>query len=103
MKKSISNLHSNAFKFAYQVKEYFASWGDALRTGWILAKLFLGRKVELTFNKVDKKTGEVTKRKAVAVAIGSIKTIQRGFIKFVEEVKNGTQWRSFRFENLVFN
>lgn len=101
MKKS--NLHSNAFKFAYQVKEYFTSWSDALRAGWILAKLFLGRKVEFTFNRVDKKTGEITERKAVALTIGSIKTIEKGFIKFVEEIATGVQWRSFRFENLVFN
>ena len=103
MKKSISNIHSNAFKFAYQVKSFFKSWGDALRCGWMLAKLFLGRKVELTFNKVNKKTGEVTPRKAVALTIGSIKTIERGVIKVVEEIQTGVQWRSFRFENLIFN
>lgn len=96
-----SNIHSNAFKFAHAVKDFIKNWSKALRCGWLLAKLFMGSKVELTFNKVDKKTGEVTERKAVAVAAGSMKTIEKGFVRFVEEIKNGTQWRSFRFENLV--
>ena len=97
MKNSRYAIHSKAFKLANQVKEYFTSWSDALRCGWALAKLALGRAIELTF---VKSSGEV--RTARALNVGSLSTIEKGFVRFVEQLNNGnTQWRSFKLERLV--
>lgn len=95
-------MKSQAFKIAHQVKTFFDSWSKALRAGWLIAKLFFGRTVDFVFNKVDKKTGEVTERPATGIAIGSIKTIKDGYVRFLEQVESRTQWRSFRIENLIF-
>ena len=105
MKKSISKNHSSAFKFAWLVISFFGGcFSKALKTGWILAKLRNGQKVTIYFDKVNKKTGEVTPRRAIAVILGSTKTIEDGYVKFVEQLPNGkTQYRSFRFERLIFD
>lgn len=77
-------------------------WKQGLEAAWKITKMFFGMKVSFVFNKVDKKTGEVTERPATGVAMGSIKTIKDGYVKFLEQVGDRTQWRSFKIENLLF-
>jgi hypothetical protein len=57
----------------------------------------LGYPTEISF---AKSTGEI--RTAKVVAIGSLSTIERGFIRFVEIVEGISQWRSFRIEKMIF-
>lgn len=93
-----NSIYSVAMKTAHKIKSHFDTFGQALKAGWIIAKLFLGRAVSLTF---AKSTGEV--RNAAAVAIGSTKTLENGFFRFVElKADNTTQWRSCRLERLIF-
>ena len=91
-------LKSQVFKTAHQIKGFFASWSEALKAAWIVTKLFFGRPVNFAFAKKD---GEL--REAAGIAIGSVKTFEKGYVRFLETLQNGfTQWRSFRFERLVF-
>ena len=93
-----NSIYSVAMKTAHKIKSHFDTFGQALKAGWIIAKLFLGRAVSLTF---AKECGEV--RKAAAVAVGSLKTLEKGYFRFVENKDGGgTQWRSCRLERLIF-
>jgi len=95
----MQKINSQAFKVAHQIKNFFQSWSQALRAGWIIAKMYLGRKVHFEF--VKESTGEV--READAIAAGSLLTIGKGFVRFVELIDNThSQWRSFKIQNLVF-
>lgn len=83
---------------AHTIKNLFKSFSDALKAAWIIIKLHLGKSIEITF---AKDTGEL--RTARAIAIGSLSTIEKGYIRFVEMIEEErTQWRSFRVERLVF-
>lgn len=90
-------LASKALTIAHQIKDQFTNWSEAVTAAWKLAKLFLGRAVTITF---AKSSGEV--REAKAVAIGSLKTLENGFFRFVEMVEGGTQWRSCRLQRMIF-
>ena len=96
MQISKSSIFSKVNKVAHQVRQYFASWGEALKAGWMITKLFLGRAVNLTF---VKGSGEV--REARAIAIGSLETLKNGFFRFVEQLGEGTQWRSCKLERII--
>lgn len=93
MKNSIA---AKALKFAHQIKGFFSSWSDAVTMGWKIAKLFLGYPVKITF---AKSCGEV--RESVAIAMGSVQTFKKGFVRFLEQKGETTQWRSFRFERVI--
>ena len=96
----MKNLKSNALRLAHQIKAYFSSWSQAVKAGWILAKLNLGYAVNIQFAKKD--TAEV--RKASAIALGGLSSIAKGFVRFLEQVDSDrTQWRSFRISNLILN
>jgi len=91
-------IQSQAMTFAHQIKEQFPTFADALRAGWVLAKLQREQQVQITF---AKQTGEI--REAKAVGMGSVDTLVKGYVRFVELLENAeTQWRSFRLERLVF-
>ncbi len=92
-------MNSKAIKLASKIKQWFSSWSEALKAGWLLVKLQSGYCLNIQFANKD---AEV--RKAKVVAISSITTgIEKGFIRFVEMVSdNRTQWRSFRLERLIF-
>lgn len=94
-----NSIYSRAFQIAHQVKSFFNSFSEALKVGWMLAKLFLGRAVTFSFAK--KNTAEV--RTANAIALGSLETIKKGYFRFVETIESGTQWRSAKIERLIFN
>lgn len=90
-------MKSKVFKIAHQIKSFFSSFSEALKAAWKIGKLFFGISVNITF---AKDTGEVREAKAVAVA--SLGTIEKGYIRFVEMLETGnTQWRSFRIERLI--
>lgn len=91
-------MKSKALKIAHQIRHNFANWSNALTAAWKIAKLFLGRPVELTFAKSD---GEV--REAKAIALGSIETLQKGYFRFVEMIEGETQWRSCRLERMILS
>jgi len=96
--KARYQLASTAMTIAHQIKDGFDCFGDALRAAWLIAKMADGRRVEFAF---AKDTGEY--REAVAVACGSLSTLECGFLRFVEWVSpEKTQWRSFRLERLAF-
>lgn len=93
------NLNSKALKIAHKIKAQFDNWSDALKAAWRIIKIQAGRPTHITF---VKSSGEV--RTAKAIALGSIETISRGFVKFVEALEGGSaQWRSFRLERLILD
>ena len=95
--KGKENLRSKALKIAHKLQETISDWGNCQRIGWKLAKLQIGQSLDIEFVKA---TGEL--RKAKAIAVGSLSTIQKGFVRFVEYVsETQTKWRSFKLNRLV--
>lgn len=90
-------MKKRVMTIAHQIKTQFDTFSDALKAAWKIAKLFAGRSVNLVFAKKD---GEV--REAKAIALGSIETLAKGYFRFVEQVENGTQWRSCKLERMIF-
>jgi len=89
-------MKSKAFKIAHQVKQFFSNFSQALKAGWILAKLNLGYSVSFEF---VKSTGEVRSTKAIACTLGEL---DKGLVRFVESVgTDRTRWRSFRLDRLI--
>jgi hypothetical protein len=74
-----------------------SSFSIALKRAWVIIKLQSGEPRIIEFAKDT--TGEY--RKATAVLTGSLDTLEKGFVKFVELVEGKAQWRSFRIENLL--
>lgn len=91
-------MKSKVLKIAHQIKQFFASWSNAVSAAWKIVKLFLGYPVKLTF---AKDTGEV--REAQAIALGATSTLDKGYFRFVEQIEGGTQWRSCRLERMIFS
>lgn len=95
----MKNLRSKVMTIAHQIKGQFKSWSKALKAAWKIAKMYFGQRIIIEF---AKSSGEV--RTAEVLAIGSLSTIKKGFVRFVEETAHGTtQWRSFRIEKLILN
>ncbi len=83
---------------AHKIKRLFTTFSDALKAAWMIVKLYLGKATKITF---AKDTGEL--RTAKAIAIGTLSTIEKGYLRFIEMIGEGqTQWRSFRIGRLVF-
>lgn len=92
-----NTLPAKAMRLAHQIKDLFSSFSQALKAAWQIAKLAAGFSINITF---AKDTGEV--RNAHAIACGGLSTIEKGFVRFVEQLEEGrTQWRSFRIERLI--
>lgn len=90
MKKQVMTI-------AHQIKGLFNSFAEALKAAWIIVKLNMGFSVRIAF---AKDTGEI--REALAIATGSLSTIEKGYIRFVEQVSEGrTQWRSFKIGRII--
>ena len=91
-------IHKKVMNLAHAIKVWFTDFGKALTAAWRLIKLQMGIPVQLKFAKAG---GEV--REANAVAISTLSTIDKGFIRFVEMLDTGrTQWRSLRLERMIF-
>lgn len=101
--KITATFKRRVIQLASEIREHVNSWSEALKASWKITRMFFGMKVSFVFEKVDKVTGEMIERPATAIAIGSLKTIKKGFVRFLEEVGDRTQWRSFRIERLILN
>lgn len=88
---------SKLFKLAHKIKNLFENFSKALKAAWKIMKISMGIPTRIVFANSD---GE--ERKALAINMGSFSTIEKGFVRFVEQLENGlTQWRSFRIERLI--
>ena len=86
-------LKSKVFTIAHQIKSLFSNWSNALKAAWRIAKIFYGIPTDIIFAK--KSTGEL--REAKAIALGSLKTISKGYCRFIERLADGSEkWKSFR-------
>lgn len=95
----MKNLKSKVFTIAHQIKAQFKNFSQALKAAWKIAKMHFGKNVTIEF---AKNSGEV--RTASVLAIGSLETLKKGFVRFVEmKADNTNQWRSFRLERLILN
>lgn len=91
-------MKSKVFKIAHQIRNQFSNFSTALKAAWRIVKMEMGIKTPITFAKKD---GEL--RDAVAIGCGSLITLEKGYLRFVEILDDGTeQWRSFRIKRLVF-
>lgn len=91
-------MKSKVFKLAHQIKSSFSTFSQALKAAWKIIKMQMGYLETVMF---AKSTGEV--RKAEVIAIGSLTTIEKGFVRFIEIIEGKSQWRSFRIERMIFN
>lgn len=90
-------MQKRVMSMAHKIKGRFQTFSESLKAAWIIVKLSLGYYVNLTF---AKDTGEI--RKAQGIAMGSLSTIEKGFVRFLELLdEDRTQWRSFRIERLI--
>ena len=82
----VQKVSQNVMKSAWTIFKsgLASSFSFALKKAWVIIKL---------------QSGEY--RKATAVLTGSLDTLEKGFVKFVEMVEGKAQWRSFRIENLL--
>lgn len=91
-------MNGKALSLAHSIKLFFTSWSDAVTAAWKIVKMQAGIATPVTFAKSE---GEV--REATVIAIGSLSTLDKGFVRFVENTDNGgTQWRSFRLDRMIF-
>ena len=90
-------MKSKVFKLAHSIKHFFNSFANALKAAWRIVKMQAGIKTNISFAKED---GEV--REAEVIAISSLSTLEKGFVRFVEIVDGVSQWRSFRLERMIF-
>ena len=101
--KISKEFRRKVISLASDIRSQVTSWSEAMQAAWKITKMFFGMKVSFLFNKVNKKTGEVIERPAVGIAVGSLNSIKKGFVRFLEQVGERTQYRSFRIENLIFS
>lgn len=89
---------SKVFKTAWQIFKagHAVNFSESLQKAWKICKISFGIFTNINF--VKEETGEV--RNANAVALGSMSTIENGFVRFVEIVNGASQWRSFKIANL---
>jgi len=89
---------SKVFKTAWQILKagHAVNFSESLKKAWKICKISFGIFTNINF--VKDETGEL--RNAQAVALGSMSTIESGFIRFVEIVNGVSQWRSFKISNL---
>lgn len=92
----MANVKSKVFQIAHSTRNEYDNWSQALKAGWKIVKMQSGRTTMVEFTKDN---GE--KRIAEVLAIGSLKTLDQGFLRYVEQTANGkTQWRTFRLDRL---
>lgn len=89
---------SKIFKTAWQIfKLGFAkTFSNALSKAWTIIKISLGQGVNIEY---AKDSGEV--RTATALQLGSLSTIEKGFVRYLENINGLNQWRSFNIGRLI--
>ena len=90
--------NSELFTIAWTIKKLglAGSFSEALKKAWIIMKIKLAGNVAISF---AKKTGEV--RAAKALSIGNLDTLNRGFVRYIENIDGKDSWRSFRIDRLM--
>lgn len=78
---------------------FFTTFADALKAAYRVVKMYIGKPTNISYVKAD--TGEI--RDALAIKAGSLDTIEKGFIRYVEQIGDLFEWRSFRISNLVIS
>ncbi|MFK7951107.1 MAG: hypothetical protein AB8G11_26235 [Saprospiraceae bacterium] len=91
----MANVRSKVFQIAHSTRNEYDNWSHALKAAWKITKMQSGHTTMVEFTKDN---GE--KRTAEVLAVGSLKTLEKGFLRYVEETTNGTQWRTFRLDRL---
>lgn len=91
-----NSIQSQVMSIAHEIKSFFSTFGQALKAAWKIVKLHLGIETIFAF---ENKEGD--RREADIVSLGSLKTIEKGFIRFTEMGLDGIQWRSFRINRLL--
>lgn len=95
--KNLKAIRSQAMSIAHKLVKVLGDFGKAQKLAWKLVKAKLGWLVPISF-----KSKSNPHRQAVMRAIGSLDTISKGFIRFVEIHNGEEQWRSFKINNVNF-
>ncbi|MCB0649441.1 MAG: hypothetical protein KDC49_22385 [Saprospiraceae bacterium] len=92
------SANSELFSIAWTIKKLglASSFSEALKKAWIIMKIKLAGNVAITF---AKEAGEV--RAAKALSIGNLDTLNRGFVRYIENIDGKDSWRSFRIDRLM--
>ncbi|HOY11612.1 MAG TPA: hypothetical protein PLY70_00675 [Saprospiraceae bacterium] len=92
------SANSELFKMAWSiVKSGLAeSFSIALKKAWIIMRIKLQGEVTISF---AKETGEL--RNALAISVGKLDTVEKGFVRYMENIEGVETWRSFRIERLL--
>ena len=92
MKKKVLTTAWSFFRLGF-----FKSFSVALKAAWRILKIQAGIATDITYVKSD--TAEI--RNARALQVGTLSTLVDGYVRYMEEIENRFQWRSFRIANLV--
>ncbi|MBK8391350.1 MAG: hypothetical protein IPL23_19545 [Saprospiraceae bacterium] len=92
------SANSELFKMAWSIlKSGLAeSFSIALKKAWIIMRIKLQGEITISF---AKETGEL--RNALAISVGKLDTIEKGFVRYMENIEGQETWRSFRIERLL--
>ena len=92
------SANSELFSIGWKIKKMglAGSFSEALKKAWIIMKIKLAGNVAITF---AKETGEL--RAAKALSVGSLDTLNRGFVRYIENIDGKESWRSFRIDRLM--
>jgi len=61
---------------------------------WVIFKISLGKGLKIVY---AKETGELSE--ALALQVGGLSTIEKGYVRYLEQIKGATQWRSFKINH----
>ena len=92
-------MKTKVFKTAWHLFKlgFFTSFGKALMAAYKIVRIYIGKPTNISYVKAE--TGEI--RDALAIKSGSLDTIEKGFVRYVEQIGDQFEWRSFRVSNMV--
>lgn len=92
-------IAKKVFTTAWQLFKlgFFQSFRASLMAAYRIVRIHIGKPTKISYAKAD--TGEI--RDALALKTGSLDTIEKGFIRYVEQIGDLFEWRSFKIANLV--
>ncbi len=92
-------MKTKVFKTAWQLFKlgFFTNFGKALMAAYKIVRIYIGKPTNISYVKVE--TGEI--RDALAIKASSLDSIEKGFIRYVEQIGDLFEWRSFRINHLV--
>lgn len=74
-----------------------SNFSQALRKAWTIIKISLGFGQRISY--VKQETGEI--REAVALQVGGLDTLQKDFIRYMEQIDGAYKWRSFKVSMML--